>query len=111
MAFTDPNLLCKYVEATLMKIRRHRNHNNIGSGDFRAMTILPNIDKMIAGSAGSAMENSYKGIGKFSRAYMFYYLTMQMGDIPYSESNKGQSGVFRPKYDSQEKVLIGILDS
>jgi len=109
MAFLDPNLLCKYVGYS-NENQKASQYNNIGSGDFGAMTILPNIDKMIAGSAGSAMENSYKGIGKFSRAYMFYYLTMQMGDIPYSESNKGQSGVFRPKYDSQEKVLIGILD-
>lgn len=109
MAFLDPNLLSKYVGYS-NENQKASQYNNIGSGDFGAMTILPNIDKMIAGSAGSAMENSYKGIGKFSRAYMFYYLTMQMGDIPYSESNKGQSGVFRPKYDSQEKVFIGILD-
>ena len=109
MAYLDPNLLAKYAGYS-NESQKASQYNNIGSSDFGDMTILTNVDKMTAASTGSVMEGSYKGVGKFSRAWMFYNLTMQMGDIPYSESNMGEVGIFRPKYDSQEKVFIGILD-
>lgn len=109
IAYLNPNFLSKYL-AYSNESQNGMQYNNIGGSSFGDMTILTNVDKMIAASAGNPMEGSYKGVGKFSRAYMFYNLTMQMGDIPYSEANKGESGVFRPKYDSQEKVFIGILD-
>lgn len=41
---------------------------------------------------------------------MFFRLTMEMGDIPYSETNKGADGLYRPKYDTQEEVFRGVLD-
>jgi hypothetical protein len=41
---------------------------------------------------------------------MFYQLTMEMGDIPYSEADKGADGLYRPKYDTQEEVFLGILN-
>ena len=41
---------------------------------------------------------------------MFFNLTMQMGDIPYSEANQGASGNYRPKYDEQEAIFVSILD-
>jgi hypothetical protein len=65
---------------------------------------------MIEHALGSPTENSYRGVGKFARALMFYRLTMQVGDIPYSETGQGESGNFRPKYDAQEAILIAILD-
>ena len=109
MAYLDPNLLSKYI-GFANQSQQPSQYNSIGSSDFGAMTILPNIDQMVKRAAGSTMENSYKGIAKFSRAYMFYYLTMQMGDIPYSEANQGLDDNFRPKYDTQEQVFLGILD-
>lgn len=87
-----------------------QQYNSLGSGDFGYMTMLTNVDKMVEYAQGSVMEDSYKGLAKFSRAYMFYQLTMQMGDIPYSEANKGAEGQYRPRYDTQEAVLKGILD-
>lgn len=85
-------------------------YNKIGAGDFGIMTTLPNIDKMVSYAKGSVMENSYKGVAKFARAYIFYKLTMEMGDIPYSQANQGADGMYRPAYDRQEDVLKGILD-
>ncbi len=85
-------------------------YNKIGANDFGAMTILPNIDKMVEYATGSVTENSYRGVAKFARAYMFYHKTMQMGDIPYTEANMGADGLYKPKYDTQEQVLISILD-
>jgi len=85
-------------------------YNKIGSSDFGSMTILPNIDKMLEYAQGNVMEDSYKGVASFAKAYTFFRLTMEMGDIPYSEANKGLDGLYRPKYDTQEEIFKGILD-
>lgn len=108
-AFLDPNGLAKYI-GYANETQMGTQYNVIGTGDFGPMTILPNIDKMLEYAKGSIMEDSYKGIASFSRAFMFYQLTMQMGDIPYSEADKGAEGLYRPKYDTQEEVFLGILN-
>ncbi|TAM94111.1 MAG: SusD/RagB family nutrient-binding outer membrane lipoprotein, partial [Chitinophagaceae bacterium] len=85
-------------------------YNYLGATDFTPMTLVPNVNSMLANAAGSQMENSYKGLAKFSRAFMFYYLTMEVGDIPYSTTGLGGKGDIRPVYDAQENVFKGILD-
>ncbi|MDF1546613.1 MAG: SusD/RagB family nutrient-binding outer membrane lipoprotein [Bacteroidales bacterium] len=77
---------------------------------FGGMTMLPNAEKMIEYADGLLAENSYKGVAKFARAYLFYNITMKVGDIPYSEANLGGEGVYKPKYDLQEEVFVGILN-
>lgn len=103
------NALPKYV-GYANEGQMSEQYNRIGSSDFGWMTMLPNIDMMLDYAKGSIMEESYKGVAKFARAFMFYHLTMEMGDIPYSESNKGAQGLYRPKYDTQEEIFKGILD-
>ena len=103
------NALPKYV-GYANEGQMGEQYNKIGAGGFGWMTMLPNIDKMLEYAQGSIMENSYKGVAKFARAYMFFRLTMEMGDIPYSETNQGAKGLYRPKYDSQEAIFKGILD-
>lgn len=85
-------------------------YNTIGSTSFGGMLILPNIEMMLKEAQGSVMLNSYKGVAQFARAYMFFRLTMETGDLPYSEANRAADGDYRPKYDSQEEILLGILD-
>ena len=65
---------------------------------------------MLESAKGSTMEDSYKGIAHFAKAFQFYNMTMWMGDIPYSEAGKGEGGLYRPKYDTQEEVFIAILN-
>lgn len=108
-ALISDNALPKYV-GYANEGQLATQYNSIGNGDFGNMTILPNIDKMIDYAQGSIMENSYRGIAKFARAFMFYKLTMEMGDIPYSKTNQGADGVYKVKYDSQEEIFKGILD-
>ncbi|MDP3353471.1 MAG: SusD/RagB family nutrient-binding outer membrane lipoprotein [Flavobacteriaceae bacterium] len=109
-AMISDNALPKYV-GYANEGQLSSQYNLIGGSSFGDMTILPNIDKMVEYATGSTMENSYKGVGKFATALMFYKLTMEMGDIPFSEANLGQDGVYKPKYDSQEAVLIGVLNN
>lgn len=109
MAYLSDNGLPKYVAFANQSIMPSQ-YNYIGSTDFGAITMLPNIESMLNYAKGSVMENSYKALAKFSKAYMFYNLTMQVGDIPYSETGNGRSGVIKVKYDTQEEVFKGILD-
>jgi len=108
-AYITENALAKYVgyanEGQLAE-----QYNLLGSGSFSAMTILPDLEKMLNYAKGEPMENSYKGVAAFVKAYMFFQLTMQMGDIPCSEANGGINGEFQPKYDTQKQVFITILD-
>ncbi len=103
------NALPKYV-GYANEGQMDQQYNKIGSSDFGAMTILPNINKMIEYSQGGVMEDSYRGVGAFAKAYTFYRLTMEMGDIPYMEAGLGADGVYKVKYDTQEQVLKGVLD-
>ena len=35
---------------------------------------------------------------------------MQLGDVPYSEALKGEDGLVKPKYDTQESVMINLIN-
>lgn len=108
-AYLSDNALAKYI-AYGNESMMASQYNYLGAADFSPMTMLPNIESMLKYASGSVMENSYKGLARFMKAYMFYYLTMQVGDIPYSEAGKGKSGEIEVKYDTQEDVFKGILD-
>ncbi|MDD2798833.1 MAG: SusD/RagB family nutrient-binding outer membrane lipoprotein [Bacteroidales bacterium] len=108
-AFISDNALPKYV-GYAVEGQLGTQYNQLGSSGFGGITNLPNINKMIESAKGSITEDSYKGVGKFARAYIFYNMTMEMGDIPYSEANLGMAGNYKPKYDSQEAVFLGILN-
>ena len=109
ISYISDNALPKYV-GYANEGQMNAQYNKIGNGSFDAMSILPNIEQMVESAKGSVLEDSYRGVAKFARAYMFFRLTMEMGDIPYSESGLGETGLFRPKYDTQEEIFIAILD-
>lgn len=109
MSFISMNALPKYVGFTILG-KNSAQYNNTGSGGFGSMTILPNIQAMLNAASGSVMEDSYKGIGSFAKAVIFYRMTMWMGDIPYSEAGKGAEGLFEPRYDTQEEIFLNILN-
>jgi len=108
-ALIADNALPKYV-GYANEGQMDQQYNKIGTSDFGGMTILSNIDKMVDYAKGGIMEDSYRGVGAFAKAYMFYRLTMEMGDIPYREAGLGAQGVYKVKYDTQEEVLKGVLD-
>lgn len=53
---------------------------------------------------------NYLALAKFFRAYHFMQLAMTFGEIPYKEAIQGDDGLFKPRYDSQEDVFLGILE-
>jgi hypothetical protein len=88
-----------------------KTYNNLGRADFDPLTVLNNIPSMIEFAGDNeAVVNSYRALGHFVRVYIFYHLTMKVGDIPYSEAVQGDDGVYYPKYDRQKDVFIGLLN-
>lgn len=108
-AYLSDNGLSKYI-AYGNETMLSSQYNYLGAADFSPMTMIPNINSMLTYAKGSSMESSYQGLAKFMRAFMFYYLTMEVGDIPYSATGSGATGDIRPKYDLQSDVFKGILD-
>ncbi len=108
-AYLSDNGLTKYIAYGNESMLRSQ-YNYLGATSFGPMTMLPDIENMLKYAEGTQMENSYKALAKFSEAFMFYRLTMQVGDIPMSKSGEGADGNIRPSYDTQEEVFKTILD-
>ncbi|MFA5850934.1 MAG: SusD/RagB family nutrient-binding outer membrane lipoprotein [Bacteroidales bacterium] len=94
-----------YVESSAL----NEQYNKIGTCSFGTYTILPNLKQMVEYSAGSITENSYKGLALFLKAFNAFRVSMQTGDIPYSEAGFGKDGLLNPIYDTQENVFKQIL--
>ncbi|GBU06924.1 hypothetical protein AwDysgo_02550 [Bacteroidales bacterium] len=90
-------------------------YNKFERSDYDSYYILLDAQKMITIAEESAIvqeeKNAFKALNHFMRAFYFYRMTMEMGDIPCSEALKGESdGLFSPKYDTQEQVFGTIID-
>ena len=85
-------------------------YNYFGRTDFSTLTVLNNIPKMVSFATTEPLKNSYTALGHCLRALKFFYLTIQVGDIPYSQALSGESdAILKPVYDSQKDVFLGIL--
>lgn len=94
------------------------NYNYYGNQEYNwntgtsysAYSTLNNVLRMEqeAERSGLTAPNAYTALGKFFRAYLYYNLTMQVGDIPMSEALQGTENL-KPKYDSQKEVFKQIL--
>lgn len=77
-----------------------------GFGMFKRLT---DCKKMVEYSKGLPTEPSYKGLALFLKAYWGFGLTVDLGDIPYSEAGMANEGITQPKYDKQADVIVSIL--
>ncbi|MDR0698157.1 MAG: SusD/RagB family nutrient-binding outer membrane lipoprotein [Tannerella sp.] len=65
---------------------------------------MRNVRKMTE-EAERINEKSYVALGKFFRAYYFYSMTAQFGDITYTETLKGESdAIYNLVYDSHKTI-------
>ncbi|MCD2424668.1 SusD/RagB family nutrient-binding outer membrane lipoprotein [Niabella pedocola] len=109
--FCQPFMLSKYVLWTENQV--DFQYNKIARTGFGRLSVLRNVAPMLnyAATEPTGIKNAYSALAHFIRAWQFYQLSMQVGDIPYSDALKGQSdGIIKPKYDSQKDVFKGILN-
>ncbi|MDP4225459.1 MAG: SusD/RagB family nutrient-binding outer membrane lipoprotein [Bacteroidota bacterium] len=79
-------------------------------GGFDSYTNLTNLKRMVEFSKGTKYESSFKGLALFMKAWYGFQMTLDMGDIPYSETGQAEDGITRPKYDKQADVFVSILN-
>jgi len=77
-------------------------------GSFDNYNTLRQVMRMDSLASETGQVN-YRGLAKFFRAVLFSQLTETFGDIPYSKALGALNGNFKPAYDTQETVYIGIL--
>lgn len=79
-------------------------------GSFDSYANLTGLQNMVDFSKGTQSEPAYQGLALFLKAWYGFNATLDMGDIPYSETGKMNEGIRYPKYDKQEDVIGYILD-
>lgn len=80
-------------------------------GSFENYLRLTDLNYMVQFAEGSNYEPSYRGLQLFMKAWFGFKMTLDMGDIPYSEAGLGiEDANFRPVYDKQADVFEYILD-
>ncbi|MCY4780262.1 SusD/RagB family nutrient-binding outer membrane lipoprotein [Sphingobacterium sp. UT-1RO-CII-1] len=85
-------------------------YNSFGRTGFGDYAVIINGEKMLEMTIESN-RSAYEGLYFFAKAYKMFYLTMSLGDIPYSEAFRAEEGLTKPKYDTQKEVLIAVLDN
>ena len=85
------------------------NRYDFGSGSNYYRT-LENVARMDieAVKSGSSQVNPYNALGKFFRSYFFAKMSLQQGDIPFTQALQGISNL-TPLYDPQKNVFINCL--
>jgi hypothetical protein len=79
-------------------------------GSFDSYLKLTDLKYMAQFAEGSTYEPSYKGLQLFMKAWYGFSMTLNMGDVPYSQAGLGEDdGNFRPVYDKQADVFAEIL--
>lgn len=113
--FLRDDMLSKYIAWTegndidyaFNKLGRVNDYTEFSD---KNMVMLNNVQKMIDFSTNEKLKNSYTALGHFIRASKFFYLTMHVGDIPYSDAFNGDNDNYRPTYDTQKEVFLGLLN-
>lgn len=102
--YTEDGVLIKQI--TWNESASALQYNRLDRGSLSRHIQLINCADMLAKAPG---EKGYEGLALFTKSYLMYYTTLEVGDIPYSEAGKGEEGLTKPKYDTQKDVILGIL--
>lgn len=99
----------RWNQFSLCNYNYYGNQEYNWSGASLSYGTLKNVVKMEAEAikSGAAVTNPYSAIGKFVRAYLFYQMTMSVGDLPMADALKGAE-VLKPKYNTQKEIFVQI---
>lgn len=85
------------------------NYNLLGRASLGGYKTLINANKMVELSDENNRA-AYEALSLFVKSYKIFYYSMQVGDVPYTDALKGESGIIKPKYDTQEDVMINLVN-
>ncbi|SHJ55341.1 Starch-binding associating with outer membrane [Tangfeifania diversioriginum] len=111
--FMRPFMLDKYIVWGEF-IDANEQLNGLGRTNFSDYLMITNAKKMVtyAEEMGDPeLINSYTALSHFIRAWIFFNLTLEVGDIPYNDAVLAEnSGIIKPEYDTQKSVIEGVLN-
>ncbi len=108
--FSTGNLWNKHIAVLLTNPNPYQYYYSYWPyGGFGGFGNLTSLKRMVEFSKGTQFESSYQGLALFLKAYYGFSMTLDMGDIPYSEAGKAEEGIRQPKYDKQADVFVQIL--
>ena len=91
-------------------------YNVFGRSGFGGYTTLINAQKMVE-SVSDDNVNAYDGLAHFIKAYKIFYMSMEMGDLPYEEALDGISntqtinpGALGNTHEERVKNLVQVMD-
>lgn len=56
-------------------------------------------------------DKNYQAVALILESYVISVITDTYGNVPYSESSKGEEGILKPVYDSQEQIYAKIFEN
>ncbi len=84
-------------------------YNRLNNADYSIYGTLRNCEKMLESASEIDLE-AYEALALFLKAYNLFYLSLEVGDIPYTEALKATEQIYTPRYDTQKEVMIAILN-
>lgn len=104
--FTYDDFLCKYMAwGEGIESYQYNIFDRSGFGGYKS---LINANKMVE-SAFEDEKNAYDGLAHFLKAFKIFYISMEMGDVPYEDALNGETGGVKPKYNTQKEVMQLVL--
>lgn len=105
--FISDNCLAKQM--VWLESLHDYNYNLLGRASIGDYKLLVNTLKMVE-LAEEKDKVAYEALALFIRSYQIFYFSMKLGDVPYSEALKGEEGLVKPKYDTQESVMVNLVN-
>lgn len=84
-------------------------YNVFGRSSFGYTTLTNTLKMVEAAQTTNNNVNAYMALARFVKAWKIFYMSMEMGDIPYEEALQGETGLIQPRYNTQKEVMAFVL--
>jgi hypothetical protein len=84
------------------------NSYDFDSHDFSFFVTLANTEQLVK-EAQRMNNDAYVTLAKTFKAFLFFDISRRVGDIPCSEALRSAEGLYEPKYDTQQQVVLQCL--
>lgn len=106
-SFINDALLAKHIAWN--ESANEIQYNKLTTSDYENYLTVTNANDMLS-KAPETKVKGYEGLALFAKAQIGYYISLNLGDVPYSEAAQGESGITKPKYDTQKDIMIAVLN-
>ncbi|MEI6583475.1 MAG: SusD/RagB family nutrient-binding outer membrane lipoprotein [Chitinophagia bacterium] len=102
----DEDKRSQYTLSTYTYYGDNQYWSGSASLQYNVLNDINAMEKEAVKASGAS--NPYSALAKLFKAYIFYNMTMKVGDLPMSEALQGTSNP-TPKYDNQKQIFVQCL--